>query len=298
MSIALNGDVEIYYETFGEVTDSPVLLVNGLGSQCISYRTAFCEQLAGRGYFVIRFDNRDAGLSTKFDHFELNAGDVLRALAAHEKVDVPYLLRDMALDACAVLDALGIDRAHALGASMGAMIVQTLAIEFPDRLLTMVSIMSTTGDLDVGRPTGEARAVLLAPPPGDRDAFVERRLAGAGVWGSASAFDPDQLATEAHEAFDRSFCPLGVTRQFVAIQASGSRTADLRTLSTPTLVIHGDADTLIDLSGGQRTRDVIPGAQLEIIAGMGHDLAAPYWGTLIDLFDNFARSRSGEDVRP
>ncbi len=283
MAFARNGDVEIYFETFGSPADPALLLVNGLGSQSISYRVAFCERLVDLGHFVIRYDNRDVGLSSMFDDAFTDVGGALKALAAGEPADVPYLLSDMAADGIGVLDVLGIQRAHVMGASMGGMIVQTMAIEHPERLLTMTSLMSTTGDPDVGQPTPEAWDLLLARPPTDRDTFVVRQLDGARTWGSPHCFDQDRLTAFAKEAFERSFNPAGVARQYLAVQASGSRSASLGDVKVPTLVLHGDADTLIDVSGGRRTAEVIPGATFVLIEGMGHDYPPEFWDQLTGL---------------
>ncbi|MGH9208796.1 MAG: alpha/beta fold hydrolase, partial [Acidimicrobiales bacterium] len=194
---ARNGDVEIFYETFGVRDDPPLLLVNGLGSQSINYRSELCGRFASSGLFVIRYDNRDVGRSTKLAGSMPDVAAVLRARAAGVQAVAPYLLTDMAGDGLAVLDDLGIRRAHVLGTSMGGMIVQTMAIEHPERLLTMTSLMSTTGDPDVGLPTPEARRLLLAPPPGDRPAYVAAQLAAARAWGSPACFDPERLTNDA-----------------------------------------------------------------------------------------------------
>jgi pimeloyl-ACP methyl ester carboxylesterase len=283
MAFATNGEVQVYYETFGRPDDPALLLVSGLGSQCINFRVEMCELFAARGVFVIRYDNRDVGLSSKFDHVSFDARDAMRALAAGEALDVPYRLSDMARDGIAVLDHLGIERAHVAGVSMGGMIVQTMAIEHPDRLLSMTSIMSTTGDPDVGQPSADARRLLLTRTPGDLEGHVAHRLATARVWGSPAHFDAPRLTANATEEFDRSCEPAGVTRQYFACLASGSRTAALRDVTVPTLVIHGDADALIDQSGGRRTAHAVPGARFELIEGMGHDLPPGLWDRLVGL---------------
>jgi pimeloyl-ACP methyl ester carboxylesterase len=208
---------------------------------------------------------------------------VVRALAAGRPADAPYLLSDMAGDGLAVLDDLGIGRAHVMGASMGGMIVQTMAIEHPESILTMTSLMSTTGDPDVGQPTPEARRLLLAPPPVDREAYVAAQLAGATAWGSPACFDPERLTANAVEAFDRCFDPAGTARQLMAVLASGARTDDLRGVRLPTLVVHGDADNLIAASGGRRTAEAVPGARFVLVAGMGHDYPPQYWDQLVGL---------------
>lgn len=193
MPYALNDDVELYYETFGFAADPPLLLVNGLGSQCVNFVEEFCERFVAAGFRVVRFDNRDVGLSTAFDHVTPDLGAVLAARQAGEEPVVPYTLRDLAGDAVAVLDAVGADRAHVVGFSMGGMIVQTLAIEHPDRLFTATSVMSSTGDLDVGQPAPEAQALLLAPPPADREAYLQRQFESVRTWGTPAGYDEDRL---------------------------------------------------------------------------------------------------------
>jgi pimeloyl-ACP methyl ester carboxylesterase len=280
---ARNGDVEIFYETFGSERDPTLLLVNGLGSQCISFRSELCEQFAAAGHFVVRYDNRDVGLSTKFADSPPDVSGAIGALAAGRPIDAPYVLSDMAADGMAVLDALGVARAHVLGASMGGMIVQTMAIEHPDRLATMTSLMSTTGDPDAGQPTTESRRLLLAPPPLDRQGFIATQLAGARAWGSPDCYDPERLTANAAEAFDRCFDPAGTARQLMAVMASGARTAALRGVGVPTLVLHGDADNLIDPSGGRRTAEAVPGSRLVLLERMGHDYPPQYWDQLVEL---------------
>jgi pimeloyl-ACP methyl ester carboxylesterase len=283
MAIAVNGSVRIYYETFGNPVHPPLLLVNGLGSQCINYRVEWCERFAAAGYFVIRYDNRDVGLSTKFTGDPPDVGRVARQLADNRDVDVPYRLSDMAADGLAVLDDLAISTAHVFGVSMGGMIVQTMAIESPDRLRTLTSVMSTTGDPDVGQPTPEARRAILAAPARDRDGYITLQVARLRIWGSPTCFDENRITATAAEAFDRCFDPDGTSRQMMAIMASGSRTAALRQVRVPTLVLHGDADTLVDPSGGRRTTEAIPGARFVVLEGMGHDYPPQYWDLVIDL---------------
>ena len=283
MVFAHNGDVEIFYETFGAEDGPPLLMVNGLGSQSINYRSEMCERFASTGLFVIRYDNRDVGRSTKFAGEAPDIAAAVRAVATGRPVAAPYFLSDMAGDGLAVLDDLAIGRAHVMGASMGGMIVQTMVIEHPERVLTMTSLMSTTGDPDVGQPTPEARRLLLAPPPVDRETYVAAQLAAAATWGSPTCFDPERLTANAVEAFDRCFDPAGTARQLVAVLASGSRTEDLRGVHRPTLVVHGDADNLIDPSGGRRTADAIPGARFVLVEGMGHDYPPRYWDRLVGL---------------
>jgi pimeloyl-ACP methyl ester carboxylesterase len=283
MACAPSGDIEIYYETFGSPSQPPLLLVNGLGSQSINYRTEWCERFAAGGFFVIRYDNRDVGLSSKFSHVKPDVAGLVRRLAEGHAVDVPYRLSDMAADGLAVLDDLKIGRAHVMGVSMGGMIVQTMAIEHPDRLLTMTSVMSTTGDGDVGQPSPEAQKHIMAPPAADRDGFIAGHLAGLRIWGSPACYDEERLAANAAEAYDRCFDPDGTARQMMAIIASGSRSPALAAVRIPALVVHGDADTLVDASGGRRTADAIPDARFVLLPGMGHDYPPQYWDQLIDL---------------
>ncbi|MGA2294801.1 MAG: alpha/beta hydrolase [Acidimicrobiales bacterium] len=289
MSLARHGDVEIYYDTFGNPADEALLLISGLGSQCINYRDAFCHQLSAMGYFVIRFDNRDVGLSTKFDDVTVGAASSSKTAAT---AAANYRLSDMADDGLAVLDELGIERAHVVGASMGGMIAQTMAIEHHERLRTLTSIMSTTGDLDVGWPSSDALRLFYSRAPRDRDDFVALRLAAARTWGSPDCFNEDELTAHALELFERNFCPKGVARHMAAIVRSGSRSAALTSVTIPTLVLHGDADKLIDPSGGRRTAAMIPGARFILIEGMGHDFAPKYWNRLADLMsEHFVLAR-------
>ena len=195
MSVARNGDVEIHYETFGDAGDPPLVLVNGLGSQCINYDVEWCELFAAEGYRVIRFDNRDVGLSSKLDGIE-------------------YSVADMADDVLAVLDAEGIDRAHVMGLSMGGMIVQRLAIDHPDRLLTMTSVMSRTGEPGFGDSAPEALAILTAPPATSREEYIDNHVAAIAIYGSKPEWiDDDETRARAAAAYDRCFCPAGIGRQ-------------------------------------------------------------------------------------
>jgi pimeloyl-ACP methyl ester carboxylesterase len=288
MPYAHHGPVEIYYETFGDPADPALLLINGLGSQCLSYRPEWCQHFVDRGFFTIRFDNRDVGLSTKFKEVTPELGAVVQALRDGTEPVVAYRLAEMATDAVAVLDDLGIDRAHVMGVSMGGMIVQQLAIDHPDRLASMTSVMSTTGDPDVGQATPEAFAILTGPPATSRDAAIARQLEAGRTIGSPDHYDPDRLTQQAAEAYDRCFYPAGVARQITAVVASGSRSEGLRSVQLPALVIHGDKDTLIDISGGRRTAECIPGARFEVLEGMGHDSPPAYWDRWADLVADHA----------
>lgn len=278
MPIAASNGIEICYETFGSPDDPTLLLVMGLGSQMIHWQDDFCAALADRAFHVVRFDNRDTGGSTRFDGDTPN----VRAAMGGGEVTVPYLLADMADDAVGLLDHLGVDRAHVFGVSMGGMIAQTIAIRRPDRVATLTSVMSTTGDPDVGTPTSDAMQALMAPPATTRDEYRDAAVHHAHIWGSPGLFDEDRLRDTAGRAWDRGYDPQGTARQLVAILSSGSRSADLAQLDVPALVIHGTADTLVQPSGGERTAEVIPDAKLLVIDGMGHDLPEPLWPQIID----------------
>ena len=209
MAEARNGGVTIFYETFGDAGDPALLLVNGLGSQCIAYRREWCERFTAEGFFVIRFDNRDVGLSTHLSDVAPDVLGVSAAVAEGRTPSVPYVLADMADDAVAVLDDLGIDRAHVMGLSMGGMIVQQLAIAHPERLRSLTSVMSTTGDPDVGQAHREARALLFGPPATTREEAIARAVQGLHVWGSPEHLDDERTASIAAEAYDRAFDPAG-----------------------------------------------------------------------------------------
>jgi pimeloyl-ACP methyl ester carboxylesterase len=261
--------ITIYYETAGDPSGPPLLLVMGLGGQLTAWDEGFVEALVGEGFFVVRFDNRDVGLSSWLD--EAGVPDVMAAFEGRARA--PYLLSDMAADAAALLDALGVGRAHVFGISMGGMIAQQLAIDHPGKVSTLVSVMSTTGDPAVGQPHPEALQVLLRPVPPSREAAVEQAVEGWRVIGSPGfAFDEQYVRERAAADYDRAFHPAGVARQAVAIVASPDRTPGLRRLSLPALVIHGEADRLVDPSGGKATAAAIPGARLHLVPGMGHDL--------------------------
>ena len=290
MPVASNGPVDLYYESFGHRGNDTLLLINGLGSQCITYDVALCEKFVDDGFFVIRFDNRDVGLSSKLDEVTPRIADVVSAVRAGSVPDVPYRLSDMALDAVAVLDANGVASAHVVGMCMGGMIVQQMAIDHPERLRSLTSIMSSTGDADVGHSSPDVAELFYTPPGNDRETVIVRRQALDRLCTSPSQYDADRVAQRVGDAFDRCFCPRGVARQLAAIIASGSRTPALRSVRVPALVLHGDADTLIDISGGIRTAESIPGAHFVAIPGMGHDLAPFYWDEIVATITAHARS--------
>ncbi|MEB2344964.1 MAG: alpha/beta fold hydrolase [Deltaproteobacteria bacterium] len=276
--------IELEYESFGRAGDPPLLLVMGLGAQMILWHDEFCGALAERGFHVTRFDNRDVGRSTWLD--AAGMPDVLGALAAAgagQPIDAPYRLSDMAGDAVALLDTLGAGSAHVVGASMGGMIAQTLAIEHPARVRTLTSIMSTTGHPGLPPARPEAMALLMTPMPAERAAQIERSVEASRVIGSpAYPSDPAELRALAERAYDRGVNPPGFARQLVAILASGSRRAALAGVRAPTLVIHGDADPLVPVEAGRDTAAAVPGARLLELAGMGHDLPRALWPAVVD----------------
>ncbi len=267
--------IHIAYETYGDPADTPLLLVMGLGAQLIAWPIDMVHAFADRGFFVVRYDNRDVGLSTKLADVGNDFLATFMRAASGDPVTVAYRLSDMAADGIALLDYLGIASAHVAGASMGGMIAQTMAIEYPTRVRSLTSIMSTTGEPEVGAPTAEAMAVLLRPVGTTRQEAIDASVDGSRVIGSPAFFDEAVVRTRAAAAYDRCYHPAGVARQLLAIAASGSRAEGLAQLNVPTLVIHGDLDPLIGVSGGKRTAELIPGARLLVIEGMGHDMAAP-----------------------
>lgn len=271
--VRANG-IEIAYDTFGDAGGRVLVLIMGLGAQMISWDEEFCAELAAAGHYVVRFDNRDAGLST---HLHEAGVPQLPAARGERVTAAPYLLGDMAADTAGLLDALGLDAVHVVGASMGGMIAQEFAIRYPGRTLSLTSIMSTPGP-DVGPPTELALGALLAPATPDRESVVSRAVESWKVLGSpAYPADEARVREIAGQAYDRSFDPPGFGRQFAALLASGDRTAALRELSVPALVIHGEADQLVQLAGGVATADAIPGAKLLTFPGMGHDLPRALW---------------------
>ncbi|XVU28124.1 alpha/beta fold hydrolase [Actinoplanes sp. CA-054009] len=277
-------DVQIAYEAFGDPHDPAVLLVMGFGAQMIAWHEDLCRMLADRGRYVIRYDNRDCGLSTKWEHRPVELMAFIAAVsdgdtAAAQKM-IPYTLADMAGDGLGLLTALGIERAHVVGASMGGMIAQRMAIGHPSRVRTLTSMMSSTGEPGVGQSTPQAQQVLFAPRPADRDGYIasaEREL----VWASRRYGDAAALRELAAASYDRSYYPAGIARQLGAMILDGSRAADLATLQVPTLVIHGLDDTLIDPSGGRRTAELVPGAKLMLVPDMGHDRPRQLWADLV-----------------
>jgi pimeloyl-ACP methyl ester carboxylesterase len=276
-SAHVNG-IDIEYVTDGDPSDPPLLLVMGLGAQLTTWPEAFVQGLRDRGYFVIRFDNRDCGLSTKWEGMP----DIV-SLFAGDTSSAPYRVEDMADDAAALLAHLGIAETHVVGASMGGMITQALVINHRERVRSATSIMSTTGDRTVGAPTSEAMAALLRPVATTREEAIAASVAGSMVIGSPKyPTDEAILRQRAGAAYDRSYCPAGTARQLAAILASPDRTDGLRGVRIPFLVVHGEDDPLVTLSGGEATAAAVPDATLLTFPGMGHDLPEALWGQITD----------------
>lgn len=288
-NVTVNG-VTIEYDTTGDPGAPAILLVMGLGAQLIHWPDEFCQTLADRGFYVIRYDNRDVGLSAKT---EGPPPDVIAAVQG-DTSQASYTLVDMAADGIGVLDALGVGAAHVVGVSMGGMIAQHLAIHHPDRVLSLCSIMSTpTGDMSSDPASPEANAALLRPLPQSREEAVAQSLEGARVVGSPGfAVDEDLIRARSALAYDRCFHPVGVARQLCAVLASGDWRPALAKLEVPTMVIHGGADVLVRPSWGRATAEAIPGAELLIIDGMGHDLPPGVWDRVVEaIVANTAKSR-------
>ena len=287
--IARVGDVELAYETFGDPSRPAVLLVMGLATQMLGWRAGFCAALADRGFHVVRYDNRDVGRSTKLaDHRPPTAAQLLR----RDKKAAAYTLADMADDGVGLLDGLGIDRAHVVGASMGGMIAQTIALRHPDRTLSLVSIMSNTGARFSGQPSLSMYGTLLKRAPRDREGYIAHQMKTFAKTGSPGfPRDEADLRELATASYDRGHDPAGAGRQLAAIIASHDRSAELGSIHVPTTVIHGTKDKLVAPSGGRATAKAIPGARLVTIEGMGHDLPRDVWPRVIDaIAENAARA--------
>jgi pimeloyl-ACP methyl ester carboxylesterase len=288
-SFARVGELEICYETFGDPGDPAMLLVMGLGTQMVAYHEDFCAQLADRGFYVIRHDNRDIGRSTHLDDAPIPS---LLQLAKRDRRAAAYTLADMAGDSVGVLDHLGIEQAHIVGTSMGGMIAQTIAIRYPERALSLVSIMSNTGGFWNGQPALAMYAVLLKPSPSERERFIDHAVEMfTKIGGSGYAPDVEDLREIASLSYDRGHDARGSQRQLAAIVADRDRTPELRELTLPATVIHGADDKLVRPSGGRATARAIPGARLVEIAGMGHGLPRAAWPRIVGaIADNAARA--------
>jgi pimeloyl-ACP methyl ester carboxylesterase len=290
MPRAQTGGVELEYEVVGDPAARPLLLVQGLGAQLVSVEDGFCAELVARGFLVIRFDNRDVGLSTRLDGA---ATPDFAAIWQGDHASLAYTLDDMADDAAGLLDAIGVAAAHLAGISLGGMIAQLVAIRHPEQVLSLASIMSTTGDRRVGHPSTEGAGVLFTPMPAERDRYLEQAVANArlALAGSAFPFDPDAIRRGAARSYDRAYDPAGVARQLAAALAATDRTEALRSLRVPTLVVHGEVDKIIGIDGGQATAAAVPGARLLRIPGLGHELPPAAWATVADaIADNAGRA--------
>jgi pimeloyl-ACP methyl ester carboxylesterase len=286
--------VTLCYEGFGDPDDTPILLVMGLATQMIAWHEDFCTELADRGFYVVRFDNRDIGRSTHFDFRPPSVTQMVRRRFGREQ----YTLSDMAEDAAGLLNGLEISPAHVVGVSMGGMIGQVLAAEHPEAVRSLTSIMSTTGSRWHGQPALSVYRYLLRPPPRDRDGYIERSAEVFGLVGS-TGFDRDEqsIRERAARSYDRGFDVRAGGRQLGAILASGDRTRSLATITAPTLVIHGTVDKMIRPSGGRATARAISNARLMTIEGMGHDLPRGAWPQLLDAIAEHARAADGARTR-
>jgi pimeloyl-ACP methyl ester carboxylesterase len=294
--IAHANGIELCYEIFGDANAEPLLLIMGLGAQMIQWDDDFCRQLAGRGFRVIRFDNRDIGKSSRMTGGKrLTPFELLKLRFLKIPIAAPYKLHDMAEDVVGLMDVLGIKSAHVVGASMGGMIAQEIAISFPQRVRSLTSIMSTTGNPKVPPPTREATAVLMAPPPATKEEYFERfaltwKILRAGSFPQDEALD----RARAERTYERGLNPAGVGRQLRAILASGNRKERLASVTAPTLVIHGTVDPLVRPEGGKDTAASIPGAKLLMVEGMGHALPIPMWPQIIDAIDKHAHGAAAK----
>lgn len=276
----VNG-VELWYECHGDPSNETLLLIMGLGAQAVVWDEAFVDGLVERDFHVIRFDNRDVGHSTKFETDEDPIAMLMRRFSG-EDFEPPYRIADMAADAAALLDHLEVQHAHVVGASMGGMIAQQVAIDHRHKVRTLTSIMSTTGDPDVGTPTTEAMSILMTPAPVERDEVITRGIETARLLAGPHHFDEERARRRAEVTYDRMHYPEGVVRQLLAILSSPSRTEALREVNLPAVVIHGTIDPLVTVSGGHRTAEALGDVEFIEIAEMGHDMAPPVWSTTYD----------------
>jgi len=274
--------IELEYETFGDASHPTIVLVMGLGTQMIAWDEGICALLVARGHHVVRFDNRDVGRSTWLHTPGLDVGATALATLSGDVSGVPYALSDMALDTVGLLDHLAVEGAHIVGASLGGMIAQAIAIEHPNRVRSLTSIMSTSGESTVGQPTPEMLSLLLAERPHDREGVIEALVATTRAMSYAEHFDAGRTRALAEIHVERGDNPLGVGRQLLAMLASGSRAEGLARLDLPALVIHGQADPLVDFSGGQRTAELIAGADFLALDDMAHDLPKVHWPRIAD----------------
>ena len=295
-NVPVNG-INIEYEEFGEQSATPLLLIMGLGAQMVRWPEPFCQQLASRGFRVIRYDNRDVGLSTKFHEQCPDPGQLLGDVLQGKDVSVPYTLDDMADDAAGLLQALEIPTAHVVGASMGGAIAQLVAIHHPRQVLTLTSIMSSTGDPDLPQPAPEIMALLVKPVPDEREAMVQQSIeTSRTLYGPGFTFDEARIREMIELSLDRDPDRTGQGRQMLAIVSAGSHKEALGSVKAPTLVIHGDADPLVPIAGGYDTAEAIPGAKMLVIEGMGHSQPEGAWPRIIDSIVELARSSQPAEV--
>ena len=286
MATANSNGIHIEYETFGNPSSPALLLIIGLGSQLIHWQDEFCQQIADTGYHVIRYDNRDVGLSTKFDEVRMpQIMEKVMAIFSGQEVTTPYTTEDMANDAVGLLDALNIDKAHICGMSMGGMIAQTFAINNPSRTLSLISICSHSGNSQAFPATQEVMEAMMTPTPEEREPFIKYMSSFLKlIFGTGLPFDEDFHRNLAAQSYDRSFSPEGTGRQYLAIMVQKDRVEELKRLIIPSLIIHGDEDPLVPLAGGKATADAIPNAEFMIVKGMGHALPNlnAYWSDIKD----------------
>ena len=286
MATANANGIQIEYDTFGDSSHPALLLVIGLGGQLILWQDEFCQQIADMGFYVIRYDNRDSGLSTKFEG--LSSEEIMEkimALLSGQKVSIPYTIEDMSNDAVGLLDELKIEKAHICGMSMGGYIAQTFAIKNPSRTISLTSIYSHTGNRSAFLPSQEIMEAMMKPIPENRVGAIEYAVDFFKlIYGSGLPFDEEFHKKIATQAFDRSFCPEGTSRQYLAIMVQKDRTDELGKLKIPSLIIHGDEDPLVPFAGGKATSEAIPGAEFMVVKGMGHVIPNlnAYWGDIKD----------------
>jgi len=296
-SVHANG-IQIEYDTFGQTSSPPLLLIMGLGGQMILWDEAFCRELAGRDLYVIRFDNRDVGLSSKMEgRAQWDMKGMLAAAWRGEAINVPYTIDDMADDAMGLLDGLGLKKAHVCGSSMGGMIAQLMTIRYPERVISLISMASTTGNpelVTMDSEKTEFASTLPTPVPQEREANIEFQVKDmCELSGPGFPFDEEWARKIAAAAYDRCFYPQGAERQLLAVMTSGNRKPALKKVSVPTLVIHGDGDPMVPVKHGRDTADAVPGSDLLIMEGMGHDLPRGAWPPIVDAIAAHVRNAVG-----
>lgn len=293
MPEASNGDTTLYYDTMGSSDNPTILLIMGLGAQMVAFREEFCQLLVDAGFHIVRFDNRDVGLSSKTSGTPPALQELLGAQGQDPSdLNVPYVLSDMSDDAIAVLDAIGVDKAHLVGVSMGGMIAQTMVIEHPERILSLTSIMSTTGNPEVGSAKPELMMKMPLSVPTSKEEAIANSVETFRLI-SGPHFDPEDHANETADTYDRNWNPNAQGFQIAAIFASGDRTEALRTVEIPTLVIHGSLDPLVQISGGEATASAVPNSKLVVFDDMGHDLPEVLWADITDEIINHAQATPG-----